>query len=285
MSRSLETSFIFLCLTVTIAVAGISYWLSKVNAIVPDPYLDEVFHVRQTQTYWEHQWQKWDPKITTPPGLYLFSYTVGNLCFLIFRKPALVSVAFLRSVNALVLFVFLPFLLRRLLRSIREPSNLHQHRKVVKNETRSHWDLHLTVLNICLFPPIFFFSGLYYTDLAALIIVLEVHRRDLKRTPEPERRRDTSHCYMSLCSNETITFLLLGLISLLFRQTNIFWSAVFLGGLRVVRTLHSLQVERQSADILTLAKASWGLQQCYDPPISRASFEGMRRVPPIRSKC
>ncbi len=32
---------------------------------------DEVFHVRQAQTYWKHQWDVWDPKITTPPGLWI----------------------------------------------------------------------------------------------------------------------------------------------------------------------------------------------------------------------
>jgi hypothetical protein len=32
---------------------------------------DEVFHVRQAQVYCSGDFQTWDPKITTPPGLYV----------------------------------------------------------------------------------------------------------------------------------------------------------------------------------------------------------------------
>ncbi|RCN47177.1 DIE2/ALG10 family protein [Ancylostoma caninum] len=37
---------------------------------VPDPYMDEIFHVRQTRNYCNGNWS-WDPMITTPPALYL----------------------------------------------------------------------------------------------------------------------------------------------------------------------------------------------------------------------
>lgn len=32
---------------------------------------DEVFHVRQAKNYVQGKWNIWDPKITTPPGLYV----------------------------------------------------------------------------------------------------------------------------------------------------------------------------------------------------------------------
>ena len=67
-----------------------SYWFLLVRTEVLEPYLvghdyisdlksrplsslqDEVFHIRQALAYWHNQWKVWDPKITTPPGLYVY---------------------------------------------------------------------------------------------------------------------------------------------------------------------------------------------------------------------
>src|SRR5690349_25025040 len=54
-------------------------WLQSVNTFVPHPYLDEVFHIPQAQAYWAGEWSRWDPKITTPPGLYVFSYLANSV--------------------------------------------------------------------------------------------------------------------------------------------------------------------------------------------------------------
>ena len=40
---------------------------------VPEPYMDEVFHIPQARAYCAGNYSQWDPKITTLPGLYLFS--------------------------------------------------------------------------------------------------------------------------------------------------------------------------------------------------------------------
>ncbi|KAM3581390.1 glucosyltransferase [Umbelopsis sp. WA50703] len=48
------------------ALAGIAF---KVNSIVKDPYMDEIFHVPQAQRYCKGEFWTWDPMITTPPGL------------------------------------------------------------------------------------------------------------------------------------------------------------------------------------------------------------------------
>ncbi|KAF9399003.1 hypothetical protein BGX21_006942 [Mortierella sp. AD011] len=40
------------------------------NKIVPHPYMDEIFHIPQAQRYCEGDFWTWDPKLTTPPGLY-----------------------------------------------------------------------------------------------------------------------------------------------------------------------------------------------------------------------
>ena len=39
----------------------------------PHPYMDEIFHIPQAQKYCNGTYDEWDPKITTLPGLYLFS--------------------------------------------------------------------------------------------------------------------------------------------------------------------------------------------------------------------
>ena len=40
---------------------------------LPDPYMDEIFHVPQARRYCAGNFSEWDAKITTLPGLYLFS--------------------------------------------------------------------------------------------------------------------------------------------------------------------------------------------------------------------
>lgn len=113
------------------------------------------------------------------------------------------------------------------------------------------------VANICIFPPLFFFYGLYYTDIVSALSVLYAYRLHL------ERKR--------------VKLVLVGLASLSFRQTNIFWVSVFLGGLEVIRTLPKGRPgvefpERPSfSDVLA---GSWQHACTYDPLISRACFEG-----------
>ena len=44
-----------------------------VDQNVPEPYMDEIFHIPQAQRYCAGNFTQWDDKITTLPGLYLFS--------------------------------------------------------------------------------------------------------------------------------------------------------------------------------------------------------------------
>ena len=77
-------------------VPPLSSWFFSVSRAVREPYLDDVFHVRQAQHYCAGNWHIWDPKITTPPGLYLISAAasfLGLLC----------SIDALRAASALCL--------------------------------------------------------------------------------------------------------------------------------------------------------------------------------------
>ena len=79
-----------------------------------------------------------------------------------------------------------------------------------------------TALNISLFSPLFFFSGLFYTDVLSTCVVLRMYRLFLQR-------KGSLWLYVA------------GILALTMRQTNIFWVAVFMSGLEVVRTIKSIE--------------------------------------------
>ncbi|PYH87337.1 alpha-1,2 glucosyltransferase alg10 [Aspergillus ellipticus CBS 707.79] len=225
-------------------------WLTKINALVPEPYLDEAFHVPQAQAYWAHRWTHWDPKITTPPGLYLWSYVLCVAALFLRGSPTALTTEALRATNVAATAVALPLRLQTLLDSLRRKRN---------DRPSGAWLSH-TVLNIGLFPPLFFFSGLYYTDILALLVVIEAYNWDLKRSAQG-----------GLAPLQTLVFLVLGLAALAFRQTNIFWVSVFLGGLQVVRQLRRASKVCGQSDFADVAKAGWN-NELYDPFVSEASI-------------
>ncbi|PYH83405.1 alpha-1,2 glucosyltransferase alg10 [Aspergillus uvarum CBS 121591] len=229
----------------------IPIWLSRINAHVPEPYLDEAFHVPQAQAYWAHKWKHWDPKITTPPGLYLWSYGLCAVLLFLRGSPTELTPEVLRATNVAATAIALPYRLQTLLDRLRKTRN---------TRPSGAWLSH-TVLNICLFPPIFFFSGLYYTDILALLVVVEAYNWDLKRSADG-----------AWAPLKTAAFILLGLAALAFRQTNIFWGAIFLGGLQVIRQLRLKSKPCRSSGLADIARQGWQ-NELYDPLVSEASIE------------
>lgn len=230
----------------------IPLWKTRVSAVVPEPYLDEAFHVPQAQAYWAQQWTHWDPKITTPPGLYLWSYLLCAAMLALRGSPTQLDADALRVTNVAATAVLLPWRLQTLLEALRREQNSRP-----AGSRLSH-----TVLNICLFPPLFFFSGLYYTDILALLLVVEAYNWELKRATTK-----------STASRSSLIFIGFGLLALVFRQTNIFWVSVFFGGLQVVRTLRQFSNACSSSGLADIA--SKGLQnELYDPFVSEASIAG-----------
>ena len=83
-----------------------NHWRTSINKLVPAPYLDEVFHIPQSQAYYFfpnttftntttnlntttttttistilNRWTStpWDAKLTTPPGLYIFAHYINT---------------------------------------------------------------------------------------------------------------------------------------------------------------------------------------------------------------
>ncbi|RYC53803.1 hypothetical protein CHU98_g12406 [Xylaria longipes] len=187
-------------------------WLLAVTENVPDPYLDEVFHIPQAQVYCQGGYFEWDDKITTPPGLARLTLS---------------------------------------------PARPDTDRQITVRDI-------LTGINIALFPVLFFFSGLYYTDPASTLIVLLAYTNHLTRvgTKKPSFLND-------------IYSLALGILALGFRQTNIFWVVVYMGGLEVVhaiKTLNPAPVETPKfqtiSDQIRFYAWRYSLGDIHDPSLS-----------------
>ena len=135
--------------------------------------------------------------------------------------------------------------------------------------TWSSTELAHAAINICLFPPLFFFYGLYYTDVLSAASVLLVYKYFLE-----ER-----HFAIIIAA---------GIFSLLFRQTNVLWVGVFLGGLAFCRAIPKGRQGSEFANeptILEVLQASWRHASAYDPPISKASVEGCLTLSTSAGQC
>ena len=171
-----------------------------------------------------------------------------------------VDTTFFRSINqvgAILLACVVCQVLQVLYRNI----NRDREDEKSSKDTGSIWsptELAHAAINICLFPPLFFFYGLYYTDVLSAVSVLLVYK-----------------CF--LVERHSAVIIAAGLFSLLFRQTNVLWVVVFLGGLAFCRAIPKGQ---QNAELFNeptfpnILQASWRHASAYDPPVSEASFEG-----------
>ncbi|KAM0082829.1 glucosyltransferase [Fusarium odoratissimum] len=221
---------------------------------------DEVFHIPQAQKYCQGRVKEWDDKITTPPGLYLLSLVTPG----VIRPSSSVSGYFcdvksLRATNVVVLMI-LAFLVLKCRREIE--TRLYEAHTSTRLRNTSQYAIH-TALNVALFPLLFFFSGLYYTDVASTAAVLVAYLNHLKRIG-----RDRSSVLNDL------TTIFLGIVTLFFRQTNVFWVVVYMGGLEAVHAVKTLRPEQVDQPvILTLFRQikyfAWrySLGDVHDPPL------------------
>lgn len=158
--------------------------LKEFNAVVTEPYMDEPFHVPQALAYCRGEWSTWDPKITTPPGLYMLSVLLHRV--FMFKC----NLNLLRLTNTLTLFA-LPLVLTRLL-------GFHQRRRSPPKLTPS-----IEALVLSSFPIAWFFGFLYYTEVPSLVSVLCT--------------------VVAATQNKHWLAGLLGIVSCLFRQNNVIW--------------------------------------------------------------
>lgn len=189
-------SWVFQIATLALAC----YLFTLVSQKVPSPYLDEVFHIPQTQRYCRASDSdyrgalsvfnitgllrrvKWNDKITTPPGLYLLGNIYAKyVSHYVFPGSAACGTIALRTLNFLGTQVVL---------------------QMTVNETANP-------VGVTAFPLLFFFGLLFYTDVWATIFVLAA----VKVGGQGSSRM------------AVIISAVLAWISLTFRQTNIVWSA------------------------------------------------------------
>jgi alpha-1,2-glucosyltransferase len=181
---------------------------------------DEVFHIPQSLSYCRNDFHSYDPKLTTPAGLYLLSYPLSyfNIC----------TTPYLRALNALAVALFLPITLYRLLQTLHGRSP-----QLSSSQAQA-------AINISLFPVLYFFSTLFYTDIYSTLFVLLAYLACLRGKPW------ISAIYC--------------LTSLWFRQTNIIWT-LFLAGLHGVSVLRTLN------------------PTLHDPPLNSSSLQDMFTTP------
>ncbi|KAG9190720.1 alpha-1,2-glucosyltransferase [Alternaria panax] len=236
-------------------------WYREALRQVPNPYLDEYFHIPQAQKYCKGDYS-WDPKITTPPGLYLISKLLMPLLGC--------ETSSLRMLNAgaLCIIMIMSYGILRLLRkrddpgkSLRENEGIARRHLPVRDTTLVV-DVH-SALNTALFPPLFFFSALYYTDVMSTLVVLFAYSAYLTTSI-------SSRAIVG--STSTVA---LGVFALLLRQTNIFWVAVFPAGLAVIDALKkdaSSTVPR-SSDVMSAVQTSWNYGAIYDCCVQDAALQ------------
>lgn len=219
-------------LAVPVLVLAHMEWIKRVSRTVPGPYLDEVFHTPQANAFWQGNWSHWDDKITTPPGVYLWSILTSKLYWADTAQSEILSAHQTRSTNNV-----LPYMLA---------ISILVWERSAGRVSANAW---VSPRQLCVFafPMIFFFSGLYYTDVFSALTVMSTYA-----FWQSSLRRERGLTKLSLQS----LVLLSGLVSLASRQTNIFWIAIFPGGLQLVHTI------KKNARI-------------HDPLISEAYFEGM----------
>ncbi|KAF7396508.1 hypothetical protein HZH66_007370 [Vespula vulgaris] len=166
------------------------------NRIQPHYFIDEMFHIPQTLQYCDGNFTVWDSKITTLPGLYFLSAAIlspVNLC----------NILYIRCINLFGTF-----------------ANLYLTYSLMKQIHKNKWEdwMQLEIAyNITMFPPLFFWFFLYYTDVVSVNIVLLMLLLHFRT-------------YYKISA-------FVGLLSILIRQTNVIW-VIFLAMERLVDLLH-----------------------------------------------
>ncbi|SCU99368.1 LADA_0H19306g1_1 [Lachancea dasiensis] len=186
--HEVEVGFLANIVSWPLLVIGFLLCFWKVTtSVVPQQFIDEIFHVPQTIRYIKGEWGEWDPKITTPPGLYVLGWVNYHICR---SFSSWTTLTILRLTNFIGGVVIFPIVVLR-------PLFLFN--------AIGFWPVSL----MC-FPLLVTYFYLYYTDVWSSIFIIESLTLAIT-LPFGEK---VSIWLSALC----------GLISCLFRQTNIVWT-------------------------------------------------------------
>lgn len=218
-----------------------------------------MFHIPQAQVYCDGKWDVWDDKITTPPGLYVLTILANKL------TGFSCEVEYLRLFNVEVISYLA-------LAAITCRARVERQKTTKRlGSPYAIW----TGMNVALFPVLFFFSGLYYTDVISTFVVLLAYSNHLGRV---SRKR-------SSLVNDLYT-LVLGLLALCMRQTNIFWVVVYMGGLEAVHSFKAPEPRPRGyvglatdADLIKWYTWRYSLGDIHDPPVDEIFYGLLGKFP------
>ena len=125
---SLPRSYTSTVLAGTFAIATVLV-ADHINRVVPLPYIDEIFHIPQAQRFCDSCTPEYDPKLTTPPGLYL----VSKLLHSVLPGTKCKDVPFLRSTN-LILLMTIPHLVAAIIEIIQDQHEIQQIQSKAAND-------------------------------------------------------------------------------------------------------------------------------------------------------
>jgi len=166
--------------------------LALINEQVSAPYMDEYFHHLQTGRYCSGRWDIYDPKITTPPGLYLVTTAVFRTLMWFGVTELVCWDIYIQRTVVLIHGVLLVWICAKVM--------LHLN-PTVNSDTRLLW-----ASEIASFPLVLFYSLLFYTDVPAAFYIISAY-------------------YMMLLNYPMISSVL-ATIAVLLRQTNLAWAAM-----------------------------------------------------------
>ena len=293
-------------LTVSYLVFTAGLWSGLINGVVPDPYLvslapepSNIAHVIRMRSFMSgkhkptsavngtsgtlslrlllacgfHRMLRYHGLILSKRYLATWVYLkpfLGSAPDFRHGMTALIKTPALRSTNLYGSFVLAWLVYSILLLNIKvhdgECEGKHgSNVRCRRCPSWSSWELSHTTVNVFLFPPLFFFYGLYYTDVLSVVSVLYAYQ-----------------CYLE---KQTTGVFFAGLLCLLFRQTNIFWVSVFLGGLELCRIVPKGRPNIEFPSQPTyhdIIRRSWHHASAYDPMINQACFEGHDSTPVLQ---
>ncbi|KAI9099320.1 alpha-2-glucosyltransferase Alg10 [Phlyctochytrium arcticum] len=168
------------------------HYVKYIQTLQPTPYMDEIFHIPQSQAYCANRWSDWDDKLTTLPGLYLLS----NLLIRLTHSACTVETLRLHNV----------FLLGCLFWVVGWAS------------PGTGWKKWWNAGCVCCLPFLWFFAGLYYTDVGSTVFVMAGVGAAMR--------------------GNSLLSALLGAVGVLFRQTNIIWVAYSAGTIALTLLSH-----------------------------------------------
>ena len=189
--------------------------VTLVNAEVPRAYMDEELHAPQAQRYCRGDFGSWDSRITTFPGLYLWSALLARVWAVVVPSSStLCDIGSLRLYNTSLAVATVPVILL-LIRFLHGSAM----------SLRMAW---LQAAALALLPVPFFTSQLFYTDAGALLGALGTLALAFQCVDSAPVARACSVPHVVLASAAAA--------AIIFRQTNAVWVcfAVALATLRLL---------------------------------------------------